>query len=672
MRSRIHAFAAILAALVLVAGPGFEPEAHAQRRGGGRGAGGGRALGGRSMGGGRPSIGGGRPSMGGNRPSFGGGRPSLGMGGAAVGGRPSIGGGPRPSTLPGQRPGGSPRLPGQGQRPSFPGQGQRPSLPGGGNRPSVPGLGNNPGLGNRPGIGERPGGGLPNLGDRPGLGNRPNIGNGNRPGIGGGNRPGIGNGDRPVIGNGNRPVIGNGNRPVIGNGNRPVIGNGNRPVIGGGNGPNIGNSNRPIIGGDRTNAGLGNVIGNRDNTFNGGDRNRAIIGNTVNLNRPGWGWGGGGAYGWASGGSFGLVSPHYRTWYHGSWNNRWANAWALPIAYGASALAWNGLSSWTSGYYGGFVNPYYAQPAGAVVYDYSQPIVVQAAPPPADPNDPALASEPPPTPEQQRAYALFDQARAAFARNDNGAALGQVEEALRLTPDDPVLHEFRALCLFALGDYRNAAAVLESLLAVAPGWDWTTMSSLYGSVNTYTDQLRNLESYASKHPDDPASHFVLAYHDLVLGHDDAAADALRVVTAQQPDDPVASRMLNALEPPPAPPPADAPPVPPDDPAASPDAGPTTDLIGSWEADPAPGTRFELTITDDGTFNWLAAPDGQAPTTVEGPYAVNDGVLVLQNEQQGDFAGRVTSEGPDRFSFVPVGAPPSDPGLTFNRKADAAP
>ena len=32
------------------------------------------------------------------------------------------------------------------------------------------------------------------------------------------------------------------------------------------------------------------------------------------------------------------------------------------------------------------------------------------------------------------------------------------------------MHEVKALCMFATGDYTAAAAVLNNLLAVAPAW----------------------------------------------------------------------------------------------------------------------------------------------------------------------------------------------------------
>ena len=349
------------------------------------------------------------------------------------------------------------------------------------------------------------------------------------------------------------------------------------------------------------------------------------------------------------------------------------------------------------------MNPYYAAPVGAApVYDYAQPIVVQTYAPQYVSADGGEAAPdqgqgqdqpPPPSPEQQQAYQLFDQARGAFASNDNGQALDLIEQALRLTPGDPVMHEFRALCLFALGDYPNAAAVLNALLAVAPGWDWTTMSSLYGNTSIYTDQLRNLESYCKQHPDDPASHFVLAYHYLILGHDDQAADALRVVTTQQPKDEVASRMLQALtasSQPPAEAPAqasdapgeEAPPSPPagapapaagdDGPAAPEDAGPTTDLVGRWKAEPSDQVGFELTIGEDGSYSWVVSPMGGQPTSISGSYGVDGDTLILKNEEQGDLVGQAVSGGPDRFTLRLVGAPPGDPGLTFDRVADGAP
>ena len=87
---------------------------------------------------------------------------------------------------------------------------------------------------------------------------------------------------------------------------------------------------------------------------------------------------------------------------------------------------------------------------------------------------------------------------------------------------------------------------LNSLLSSAPGMDWTTMSNLYGNIDDYQTQLRKLEAFCQAHPKDSAAEFVLAYHYLVTGSQDAAVNALKMVVANQPRDVTARRMLDAL------------------------------------------------------------------------------------------------------------------------------
>ena len=120
----------------------------------------------------------------------------------------------------------------------------------------------------------------------------------------------------------------------------------------------------------------------------------------------------------------------------------------------------------------------------ALTYDYSQPIDTQAAPPPAEVADPAVAK--------------FDAAREAFHNGDYAGALGLTDEALKVLPNDATLHEFRALVLFAVGKYDLAAGPLYAVLSVGPGWDWTTLAGLYPSIDVYTAQLRKLEARNSQ------------------------------------------------------------------------------------------------------------------------------------------------------------------------------
>jgi Flp pilus assembly protein TadD len=64
-------------------------------------------------------------------------------------------------------------------------------------------------------------------------------------------------------------------------------------------------------------------------------------------------------------------------------------------------------------------------------------------------------------------------AMVAFKEGDYATALNLVNQEIRKSPEDGVLHEFRALVLFANKDFQQAAATIHSVLAVGPGWDWS-------------------------------------------------------------------------------------------------------------------------------------------------------------------------------------------------------
>jgi len=326
------------------------------------------------------------------------------------------------------------------------------------------------------------------------------------------------------------------------------------------------------------------------------------------------------------------------------------------------------LPTWGYGYGYTYENPYYTYAAPVVetqpAYDYSQPIVINTYnTPTADASATAEPAQPAPTAEETAGYQFFDQARTAFTKGDYKSALKLDEQAIQQIPSDPILHEFGALCLFALGEYDRAAGVLNALLAVAPGMDWTTMSGMYSDVDAYTKQLRALESFCKQNPQDAAAQFVLAYHYLVTGQNDPAIKLLQRVTAAQPKDLVAKRLLDALSPPetatastPAP-------------AAAPDAqaaaAPTTDLVGNWRAE-RDGDVFELTIDEQGQFTWKATPKGKTTITLSGNVLASADTLVLESQDQGSMVGNVSAGGPDKFQFVSTGGPPNDQGLAFER------
>jgi tetratricopeptide (TPR) repeat protein len=588
----------------------------------------------------RPSVA--RPNVP-SRPSFGNAnaRPSVPNRGGNLGGLSSIGGS-RPSL------GGAGKLPNVNRPttlPSNPSLAARPSLPAAPSRPTVrPPNVQLPTSRPSTGIGQI----RPSL---PGGGERPSLGNVNRPSTlpGIATRPGIGS-DRPTTlpGNIDRPMIG-GNRPNVNlpNINRPSVGNNvvNRPSIGG---------NRPVIGND-TNINIGNNV-NIGNS--GGNRfpNRPNWDVDPGFSRPAWGLNGGNN--WNSNWHNNCIN-HHHNWYNGCWHGYWGSNWYAPVVWGG--IGW-GLGSMTNGWgynYASYYNPYYAEPmiAQSMPYDYSQPVIVNnyvSSTSEVPGSEPQAAQS---TQQQEQALSSFDQGLEKFKAGQYVAALSDFNAALKVLPGDAVVHEVRSLALFANGDYKAAAAGLNSLLSSAPGMDWTTMSGLYGNPEDYKYQLRNLEKFCKSNPTDASAHFVLAYHCLVTGSKDAAISALQVVVENQPKDVTAKRMLDAM-------------VPTEMPAAAPIAvtGSTarqTDLVGAWMAQ-SRDTRIDLSISEDSQFTWKAAAKNQTPVVLTGQLLADNDGISLETKEQGSIGGTVESKGPDNWRFAISGSPATDPGLSFTR------
>ena len=128
-------------------------------------------------------------------------------------------------------------------------------------------------------------------------------------------------------------------------------------------------------------------------------------------------------------------------------------------------------------------------------------------------------------------------------------ALSLTDLDLQTYPNDPVLHEFRGCCLFALGRYDEAAAALYVVLTAGPGWDWATMIGLYPDVDTYTAQIRALEAAITGNTAVASKRFVLAYHYMVQDHIDQARGQFEQVVKLQPKDEVAAQFARLLTPP---------------------------------------------------------------------------------------------------------------------------
>jgi hypothetical protein len=360
---------------------------------------------------------------------------------------------------------------------------------------------------------------------------------------------------------------------------------------------------------------------------------------------------------------FNAYGAYHSGWVHGYWNGHDAAAWGWRSPYWGGwgmgigmGLGW-GLASWGFGSslygmgYMPYANPYYgygAATAAAAPYDYSQPIDTTAAPAADSVTNPALA--------------LFDAGRGSFQQGNYTDALQKTNDALSKLPNDTTLHEFRALCLFALGRYDEAAATLYAVLAVGPGWDWTTLVSLYPSVEVYTTQLRALEEYCTIHKDTSAGRFVLAYHYLTQGQTEAAVKELKVVVTLKPNDSLSAKLLRQLDAPQETTAATTAPAPSVSDTTPPEGA---SIAGTWKAAPHADTAIVLSIQPGGGFTWQVTQKGRKQQ-FGGSSTFGNGLLTLVQEKGPVLAGRVSWKDANHMTFRIVGDGPDDPGVSFSK------
>ncbi len=385
--------------------------------------------------------------------------------------------------------------------------------------------------------------------------------------------------------------------------------------------------------------------------------------------------------------------PAVRPWYGGSWNCGWNRSyyhhhhyhhyWGgyRPPGYviyddddndWAQAIGW-GLIGWSIGKlmydtgYQTYYNPYRAEPVVTTTgtrITYSQPITVIAA------QTAPAEEEAPKVTEISESYIASSQ--QFFKQREYLTALDHANKAVAAAPGDGALHEYRALVLFALGKYSEAAGVLNPVLAGGPGWDWSTMNALYDSQETYMQQLKNLQDYSRAKPDAADARFLLGYHYMVCGHLEDASAEFEAAARLQPADSVSAQLRDLTkasaekdEAKDEAAPADdateaAPPPPPPAPV------PLEKLTGTWVADKGGQGTITLAFLDDGKFLWTYQKD-DTHNEFGGDFSMNDdGLLVLDGEES-QLVANVAQPQDNELKFVLAGGPPGDPGLLFVKK-----
>jgi hypothetical protein len=152
----------------------------------------------------------------------------------------------------------------------------------------------------------------------------------------------------------------------------------------------------------------------------------------------------------------------------------------------------------------------------------------------------------PPEPIQQAAETndFYSQAIAAFQQGDYRNATRLAGHAAVDEPKNPDVHMLLSLGLFAVGQYRGAAAEAHAVVALGKIPDWPSVIAIYGNdVAAYTKQLRTLEKSVRDNPTAPESQFLLGFHYLIDGHKDAAQDPFLQALKLTPRDDMAARLL---------------------------------------------------------------------------------------------------------------------------------
>jgi Flp pilus assembly protein TadD len=359
------------------------------------------------------------------------------------------------------------------------------------------------------------------------------------------------------------------------------------------------------------------------------------------------------------------AGDHHGDWYHGAWAGGWypgAMFANYPVAAALGATWW-GINRLSYAFgMGGYSNPYYDEGGGGG-YDYSEPVAAYqpaAEQPVTDTTATTAAAPALPPGVSAEGMALFDQARAAFAAANYTQALDLCNQTLKTMPNDAVVHEFRSLTLFALKNYREASAAAYAVLSAGPGWDWTTLSSLYGNVADYTTQLRALETYVKQNPTSSDARFLLAYHYLTTGHPDAAKSQLREVDKLTPNDKLVRALLgitSASEQEPATPT-------PRPPLEADQLIKTEQLVGVWTAGGSGGSKFQMTLDKDNGFSWKYT-SGTKSQEIKGIFAVEQNNLALQVDDGTSLLAEVSLTG-NQLRFKVIGGESNDPGLKFTK------
>jgi tetratricopeptide (TPR) repeat protein len=207
-------------------------------------------------------------------------------------------------------------------------------------------------------------------------------------------------------------------------------------------------------------------------------------------------------------------------------------------------------------YFGLYWNPLFGSYPSAYYYDsglsgYGYPEVVASetyVEPPVTVVQEPLVEAQPAAPYVATADGLgyLRQAEDAFRAERYDDAIRLLQHALVEMPREPVLYELMSQAYFAVGDYREAAVVLQHGMSLTTSDQWGTLVKNYTRYyrgNTYVHQMNQLVAYVKEQPDQPYAWFLRGYHYGFLGYEEAARRDLAKAVALESRDELARALL---------------------------------------------------------------------------------------------------------------------------------
>lgn len=228
-------------------------------------------------------------------------------------------------------------------------------------------------------------------------------------------------------------------------------------------------------------------------------------------------------------------------WHNNNWNhwNNWGGwgwgGWGYP--WWGWGIGWG--VGWWPGYYYGYDNgPYYNYYGDGYTYDNSSYNTGY--------NNGAPNTPPPTTADNQNDQGqseFLGQAIQDFQSGNYKNAMRLAEHAVVDNPRDVEAHAVISLAAFAQKDYRTAATEAHAVVALGGVPSWEQVYSIYQNADTYTDQLRALESYVKANPKAPEGQFLLGVLYMTNGYANEAHEHLAQAAQLTPKDQIAQELV---------------------------------------------------------------------------------------------------------------------------------